>query len=109
MTPTTHWTHIALLGLPIMTASCAALPPPPALPPRLTLPRTAATPCVLVRLPAEPTLADLEIGYVERGARLAACESARTLAVETLMAERALQDRWYREIEPRPRRRFWLW
>lgn len=109
MTPIIRWTRYALLGLPIMTASCAALSPPPVRPPRLTLPPTATTPCILPRLPAAPTEADLEVVYGERGARLVACESARALAVETLLAERALQDRWHREIEARPRRTVRLW
>jgi hypothetical protein len=38
-------------------------------------------------------LADLEIGYVTRGAQIVACDAARRLAVETLKAERAAQDR----------------
>lgn len=98
-----RWIRIGLLALAGMTASCAASRPPSAQPPRLTLPSTAATPCVLERLPEAPTQADLEIAYVERGARLVACENARALAVETLTAERALQDRWRGEIETRPR------
>ena len=100
--------RIALLALASMTANCAASRPPSAAPPRLILPRAAATPCVLERLPEAPTQADLEVAYVERGARLVACESARALAVETLVAERALQDQWQRGIEARPRRRFRL-
>ena len=92
-----RWTPIALLALLGMTASCAAALPRSAAPPRLNLPRAAATPCVLERLPELPTLADLEVAYVERGARLVDCENARALAVETLTAERALQDRWRRE------------
>lgn len=101
--------RIGLLALPGMTASCAASLPPSVEPPRLMLPAAAATPCLLERLPAAPTQADLEIAYVERGARLVACETARALAVETLTAERALQDRWRREAGTRPRSvlRFW--
>lgn len=109
MTPIFRWTRIAPLALLGMTASCAASPPPSAPPPRLTLPQAATTPCLLERLPATPTQADLEVAYIERGARLVACDSARGLAVETLLAERALQDRWRREIEARPRPRFRLW
>lgn len=109
MTPILRWTRIALLVLPGMTASCAASSPPSAELPRLILPQAATTPCVLVRLSAAPTEADLEVAYVERGARLVACESARALAVETMLAERALQDRWHREVEARARPRFWLW
>lgn len=100
---TPRWTLIGWLALPAMTASCAASRPPSAEPPRLTLAEAARRPCVLERLPAAPTIADLEIAYVERGARLVACEAARASAVETLTAERALQDRWRREAEARRR------
>lgn len=109
MTPIIRWTRYALLGLPIMTASCAALPPSSVRPPRLTLPQTATTPCILPRLPAVPTEADLEVVYGERGARLVACETARALAVEILLAERALQDRWHQENEAPPQRKGWPW
>lgn len=106
---TPRWIRNALIALPAMTASCAALPPPSVDPPRLVLPRMAETPCVLERLPASPTQADLEIAYVERGARLIDCETARALAVETLRTERDLQDRWRREIATRSRSGFRLW
>ncbi len=62
---------------------------------------------MLERLPEAPTIADLEIAYVERGARLVACEAARASAVETLTAERALQDRWRREADARRRPAIW--
>lgn len=101
MTPTPLWIRTARLVLLGMTASCAALPPPSVSPPRLTLPREATTPCVLTRLPDEPTLADLEAAYAERGARLVDCDGARRLAVEVLLAERALQDRWRLDHESR--------
>ncbi len=97
MTPKHRWTRIAPLALSGMIASCAVSRPPSVEPPRLTLPAEATTPCLMVRLPETPTLADLEIAYVERGARLLACENARALAVDTLLAERAVQDRWRRE------------
>ncbi|MGV9008492.1 hypothetical protein [Brevundimonas sp.] len=45
-------------------------------------------------MPEQPTRADLDAAYVTRGAQLVACETARKLAVDTLQAERALQDRW---------------
>ena len=102
-----RWIRIVWLALPIMTASCAVSLPPSAEPPRLTLPGSATTPCVLERLPEAPTLADLEVAYVERGARLVACENARASAVETFMAERALQDRWRREAGARRRPAIW--
>jgi hypothetical protein len=38
-----------------------------------------------------------------------ACESARRLAVETLLAERAIQDQWQAEFDRRSRRRLWPW
>jgi len=86
-----------------MIASCAASPPPSVELPRLTLPPSAATPCVLERLPETPTLADLEVAYIERGVRLVDCDNARVLAVDTLLAERVMQDRWRRETARRPR------
>jgi len=104
-----RWIRIAFVALTGTTASCAVSLPPSAEPPRLILPRMATTPCVLERLPAAPTQADLEIAYMERGARLVACESARASAVETLMAERALQDRWRRETDGRRRLPIWPW
>ena len=94
MTPNKSWIRLAPLVLPVMIASCAASPRPSAQPPRLSLPSAATTPCRLDRLPERPTLADFESGYMARGLRLAECEAARALAVETLVAERALQDRW---------------
>lgn len=48
-------------------------------------------------LPAVPASADLEAGYMGRGADIVACDAARQLAVDTLKAERALQDRWRAE------------
>ncbi|WP_035293834.1 hypothetical protein [Brevundimonas bacteroides] len=74
-----------------MTNCAASRPTSADAPPRLTLPETAARPCDLYRLPDGATLADLEIGYVTRGAQLVACDAARRLAVETLKAERAAQ------------------
>ena len=97
MTPISRWTRFARLALPVMTASCASSPPLSAEPPRLILPPAALSPCLLERVPARPTLADLEAAYMARGAQLVACEAARALAVETLRAERDLQDRWRRE------------
>lgn len=49
----------------------------------------ATRPCELHRLLAAPTLGDLEAGYMTRGRQIAACDAARRLAVETLLAERA--------------------
>ena len=85
---------IVPIGCAIMTANCAASLPRSVVPPRLVLPDQAVRPCQLAVLPDRPTKADLDAAYVKRGAQLVACEAARRLAVETLLAERALQDRW---------------
>lgn len=86
-----------------MIASCAGLPRPSApVPPQLTLPEVAATPCILSRLAEGPTLADLEVAYMARGGDLVACDAARQLAVDTLLAERALQARWRKAMDRRP-------
>lgn len=104
-----RWVLAVWPALLLMTTSCAVSLPPSAEPPRLILPALATTPCVLERLPEIPTLADLEVAYMERGARLVACESARASAVEALLAERALQDRWRRETDGRRRPPIWPW
>ncbi|RZJ06190.1 MAG: hypothetical protein EON89_00820 [Brevundimonas sp.] len=65
------------------------------------MPTAADKSCHLTTLPPAATIADLEAGYMARGADLVSCEAARQLAIETLRAERALQDRWRQE---RPRR-----
>lgn len=91
--PTNPWRATALIACALMTMSCAVSRPTSAVaPPRLTLPYAAARPCDLHRLPDQPTLADLEIGYMTRGAQIVSCDAARRLAVETLMVERAAQD-----------------
>ena len=84
----------APIACALMTASCAGtLPITTVAPVRLALPEKATRPCALATLPAEPTLGDLEAAYAARGAQVVACDGARRLAVETLLAERALQDR----------------
>ena len=89
------WTLCGLIACALMTANCAGSPPISAVaPPRLSLPEAARLPCALATLPEAPSLADLEAAYLQRGAQIAACDSARRLAVETLMAERAMQARW---------------
>lgn len=65
-------------------------------------------PCSLATLPAEPTMGDLEVGYVLRGAQIVACDGARRLAVDTLMAERAMQVQQAAEKQPRRWWRFGL-
>lgn len=102
MTLNNPWIRLAPLALLGMIASCAASRPASAPPPRLNLPSVVTTPCRLDRLPERPTLADFEVSYMARGQRLAECEAARALAVETLLAERALQDRWRAETPPLP-------
>lgn len=87
-----------------MTAACATPPQTSAAPPRLLLPQTATTPCRLDRLGEHATLADLETSYAARGAALVLCDAARRLAVDTLIAERALQDRQTRPVTPGRRR-----
>lgn len=100
MTRNNPWIRLAPLALLSMIASCASSPPAFAPPPRLNLPPAATTSCLLDRLPERPTLADFEAAYMSRGFRLAECDAARALAVETLLAERALQDRWRAETAP---------
>lgn len=89
MTPPHPFIPIVPVACALMTASCAGYPPTSsAAPPRLTLPDTATRPCELHRLPDAPTLGDLEVGYMTRGRQIADCDTARRLAVETLLAER---------------------
>lgn len=84
------WPLIALLGFTTLTAGCAKPPPTSPAAPRLALAAEARAPCALHTLPSQPTLADLEIGYVTRGAQIVACDAARRLAVETYDAQEAL-------------------
>ncbi|WP_426041351.1 hypothetical protein [Brevundimonas sp. TWP2-3-4b1] len=80
---------IALIACTTMTASCAGSRPISSVaPPRLSLPAMASRPCELHRLPAAPTLGDLEVGYMIRGRQIADCDVARRLAVDTLLSER---------------------
>lgn len=60
--------------------------------PHIDMPDIAARPCRLDVLPSSPTVSDLEISYVARGADLVACDAARKLAVETFEAQRLLTD-----------------
>lgn len=70
-------------------------------PPRLALPTAATTPCRLDLLPETPTQGDLTASYLRRGEALVLCDAARDLAVQTLIAERALQDRWREQTAPK--------
>lgn len=92
----------ALSACSLLIASCAGLSRPPAdvPPPRLSIPTEATTACQLPTLPERPTLADLEAAYVARGVALLRCDGARELGVETLRAERELQDRWREQQTP---------
>ena len=92
---TTPWIRCGLIACGLTTASCAgSLPISTVAPPRLALPPAATRSCALATLPAEPTTGDLDVAYMRRGAQIAACDGARRLAVETLLAERAMQDAW---------------
>jgi len=93
---------IAPLALLVTMTACATPGPQSVEPPRLTLPKAAETTCTLDRLPPAPTEADLETGYARRGASIVLCDAARDLAVQTLIAERELQDRWREQQNPRP-------
>lgn len=104
MTPLSRWTPLAPPVCASMIAGCAISPPPSAPPPRLILPAAATTPCRLDRLPDAPDVSDLEASYAARGGAPVLCDAARSLAVETLLAERALLDRW-----AEPPRRLWPW
>lgn len=75
---------------------------PTAPPPRLTIPADARKPCGLYRLPANPTQADLEVGYVTRGAQLIECDGLRAVAVTTFDTQAEAEAAW---IEARERRR----
>lgn len=86
-------TLIALLGCALLTTSCASRRPALPAAPRVAMPVEATRSCEIFRLPEAPTLADLEIGYARRGAQIAACDAARSLAVNTHEAEHKLEDR----------------
>lgn len=101
----------ALLACALTTTSCATKPPSAAAqpPPRVETPPAAAESCSLYTLPERPTEADLELGYVTRGAQLVVCEGRRQLAVATHAAEHRLEDEWAAERDKRnkPWWRFW--
>lgn len=82
--------RFAPIACTLLIASCAKPPPNLSAAPQLSLAPEALRPCKLHVLPSAPTLADLEIGYVTRGADLVACDAARRLAVETHQAQQAL-------------------
>ncbi len=94
--PMTALNRIAPVVSALMIASCARSLPHSVSAPRLILPERVLSPCRLDRLPEAPTRADLEASYMARGEALARCDAARALAVQTLLAERTLQDEWLR-------------
>ena len=92
---TNPWPLSGLIACGLMIANCASSPPISRVaPPRLILAEAATRSCALANLPEAPVQTDLEAAYLQRGAQIVACDSARRLAVETLMAERELLDRW---------------
>lgn len=95
-----------LIACATMIAGCATSPPEPVRPPRLTIPEAAKRSCALSVLPYNPTQADLDAGYMTRGAQIVTCDGARALAIESIEAERRLIDEWLK-IEAR-RRQGWL-
>lgn len=87
-----RWMLTAWLSFAGLTGACATRPPAsPAALPQLTPPPAAMAPCEVYVLPPDATRADLDEGYVRRGAQIAACDAARRMALETLAAEHALE------------------
>ena len=97
----THpWTLTVWLAYGLLITGCASSPRPSA--PVLTLPEVVRQPCRLSFLPENPTEADLEAGYADRGVAVALCDGKRDLAVQAVDAQsRALAP------PPRPFWRFW--
>lgn len=74
-----------------MTVSCAASGPSLTVaPPQLLLPPEADRPCALAVLQPPGDLAALETAYMQRGAQIVACDAARQMAIDVLMAERKM-------------------
>ena len=71
-------------------------------PPELTIPAEARQACELYRLPENPTQADLEVGYVTRGAQLIECDGRRAIAVTTFDTQAEARAA---QVEARERRR----
>jgi len=102
--PMRPWILTAWLSFAGLTAGCATRPPAsPAALPQLTPPPAAEAPCEAYVLPPGASRADLDEGYVRRGAQIAACDAARRLALETLKAEHALEAEALRRSGSRPR------
>lgn len=84
-----------LLACALLTASCASFHPASSVAlPRVEIPDAAMRTCRLHQLPSDPTIGDLEAGYVIRGSDLAACDLARQLAVDMLLD---LRKAWARQ------------
>jgi len=104
------WILPALLACATLTGSCAlfappSVPTPPTLPPQRVMPQTALQACQLVgQLPADPTQADLEMGYALRGAEILSCDARRELAVSIFERQNAEQVQWRDQLT---RRSWW--
>jgi uncharacterized lipoprotein YajG len=83
---------VELIGCAMLISGCATPTQVSRPAPQIEMPREASQACDLYLLPPSPSLADLEIGYVTRGAQIVACDAARELAVQTHAAEHALED-----------------
>jgi hypothetical protein len=65
--------------------------------PQTQIPIEASRPCELYRVPAEPSMVDLEVGYLKRGEQLVACDAARQLAVQIHLIEHELEAQQQRQ------------
>ena len=97
---------IALVVCSIMIANCAGSLRTSSDAPQIEMPAAALRPCTLHRIPDDPTLSDLEIGYAARGEDLIACDAARRLATSTHKAEHELETR-QRGLDAGRGWRFW--
>lgn len=73
------------------------------------MPSAAEQACPLYVLPANPTLADLEIGYATRGTQIILCDGKRQLAVATHAAEHRLEAEQLKARERRLRPWWRVW
>jgi hypothetical protein len=115
-------TLLALSACAALTASCAPTPliSQDALPPQRSLPLTATESCALFiatgvglsprDAPSAPmSLADLEVGYNERGRLLVECDRQRGLAVRIHEGEHADEAAWAAEKARRRKPRWKVW
>ena len=70
------------------------MPRPAPVLPVVPLPQAATERCPVYRLPANPTMADLEAGFEIRGLQIAECDLRRGLAVDTVVEQRLANARW---------------